>query len=346
MKDKIFYNGNIITMTGENDTVEAVLIRNGKIEKTGSLSDVKGCSSQAELVNLDGKTLMPSFVDGHSHFASIGKMEKTTVDLMDCKNFDEIVERIKAFIKKYNIPEGKVVSGRGYDHNELEEKTSPTKEILDMASSKHPIIVSHVSGHIGCVNTLALKLKGITRETQYKEGGVICHDEQGEVTGVLEEGAFFDMRALAEKPSKEEEKELILAGQEVYAKYGITTVQNGGAYAADTKLLTELAQEDKYKLDVVSYMMFAVTSKEEMEKYKEYQGKYVNHFKIGGYKLFMDGSPQCKTAWLSRPYEGEKEYCGYPILTDEQALSYIQRAIDENQQLLVHCNGDQASEQF
>ncbi|WP_341271241.1 amidohydrolase [Anaerofustis stercorihominis] len=82
-----------------------------------------------------------------------------------------------------------------------------------------------------------------------------------------------------------------------------------------------------------------------LEKHKEYL-KYINHYKIGGYKLFLDGSPQGKTAWLSEPYNGEKEYKGYPIYNDEEVKSVIKTALNENIQLITHCNGDAAAEQL
>lgn len=346
MSKKIFYNGEIMTLEKEGEYVDAVLVEDGFIKAIGSVAALKETANDAELMDLEGKVMMPSFIDPHSHFASIG-MSSKTCDLVNANNFDDIVNTMKAYIEENNIPEGAVVSGTNYDHNFLAEQKSPTKDVLDRISTKHMITISHASGHMGVVNSLVIEKLGLTKDSEFGQGGLYCKDEAtGELNGIMEENAFFAARGLQKMPSPEQMMELILEGQKVYIQNGITTVQNGGCVPMQMAALAKLAMDDRFTLDVVNYMMILNTTPADMEKYKMFHKKYVNHLKIGGYKLFLDGSPQCKTAWMSKPYEGETEYCGYPILTDEQALVQVQRAVDDDFQLLTHCNGDQASEQL
>lgn len=347
MNKKIFYNGDIMTLEKEGEYTEAVYVKDGKIEKCGSLEELKGIGgNDIEMVDLEGKTMLPAFIDPHSHFASVGQ-SSLNCDLSDCKNFDDIVEMLRKHIVDNKIPEGEMVLGANYDHNFLLEGKHPTKDILDKASPRHMIAVSHASGHMGSVNSKVLEKMGLNEKSEFGQGGKYCrYKGSNELNGHMEENAFMSVRGLAKQPSDEEMKKYILKGQEEYLKNGITTVQNGGSVPKQTEMLAQMAEKNLFTIDIVNYMMITNTSPEEMKAFNKFNKKYYNRLKIGGYKMFLDGSPQGKTAWLSKPYEGEQEYVGYPILKDEEALAYATRAINEGQQLLTHCNGDAASEQL
>src|SRR5699024_6762766 len=128
-------------------------------------------------------------------------------------------------------------------------------------------------------------------------------------------------------------------------KNGITTAQDGATSRETMALFQSLADKGKLKLDIITYPTVA-DNPDDMWANERYTKKYHNRLKIGGYKLFLDGSPQGKTAWLTEPYEGEATYKGYPWYKDEQVKNYVKKAIDDNVQLLTHCNGDAASDQL
>lgn len=132
--------------------------------------------------------------------------------------------------------------------------------------------------------------------------------------------------------------------QKIYASFGITTAQEGFAHRSEVDIYERLGRSDQMLLDMVAYVDIVEDS--EVVQQREDLKEYRNHFRIGGYKLFLDGSPQGKTAWMSKPYVNSGDYCGYPIYTDEQVDGYVQQALDEHRQLLVHCNGDAASQQM
>ena len=132
--------------------------------------------------------------------------------------------------------------------------------------------------------------------------------------------------------------------QQIYASYGITTAQEGFAHGDEVAIYENLGKQDKMLLDVVAYV--DIVNDKEVVRSRTDLTDYKNHFRIGGYKLFLDGSPQGKTAWMSKPYENSGDYCGYPTYEDKDVDTYIQTALDDHKQLLVHCNGDAAAQQF
>ena len=138
----------------------------------------------------------------------------------------------------------------------------------------------------------------------------------------------------------------IVSAQETYLKNGITTCQDGAAGAGDIKNFARAASQGNLVIDVVSYPVMDDNTGDLLKESADYDKTYRNHFRIGGLKIVLDGSPQGKTAWLSSPYEGEKDYRGYPAKTDEEVFKYAKEAIARDEQLLAHCNGDAASEQF
>lgn len=133
-----------------------------------------------------------------------------------------------------------------------------------------------------------------------------------------------------------------------YIRNGITTIQDGAADYATVAMCRQMAAEGRLLADVVAYPCYGLGLGigDSMEKNKDCIQKYVNRYKIGGYKALLDGSPQGKSAWMTKPYENSGDYCGYPWVTDETIEGYIKQALDENLQILVHCNGDAASDQY
>lgn len=328
MESIIFFNGNIITMENKEDEPEAILIENGVIKKIGSLEDIEKIANRnARKINLQGKTLMPAFIDAHSHLTAYAKTF-SYAKLNEGKNVEDIIRKLEEYKNKNKIEKDKWIMGVGYDDNFLEEKRHPKKEELDKLGNANPILITHVSGHMGVFNTRAEEILNLKTNNGY-----------------LEENEFIKVASKINNISKEEEKENLIKAQEKYLSYGITTVQDGLTKKEDFELLKEISDKNSLKVDIVSYIDLE-ENKEVGKENKDYIKKYKNNLKIGGYKIILDGSPQARTAYLSKPYEGEKEYRGYPSKADEQVKNYIKTSIDEKMQLLIHCNGDSAADQL
>lgn len=348
MAKTLYYGGPILTMKAENDYVESLVEENGRIIFTGNLEEAeKLCGDEAVKTDLHGKTLMPSFIDPHGHISMVAQFA-SLADLTECTDFDEIVETLKAYQAEKKIGPDGIIMGFGYDHNFLKEQRHPDKSVLDRVSLEIPVYVLHTSSHMGAGNSAMLKLAGISSHTPDPEGARF-----GRVAGTMEPdgyteeiGAMGQMLLAAAPRLKMDVDAQIVSAQETYLKNGITTCQDGAAGAGDVKNFVKAAREGNLVIDVVSYPVMGADTEDILKEYAEYDKTCRNHFKIGGLKIVLDGSPQGKTAWLSSPYEGEADYCGYPAKTEEEVLAYAKEAIARDEQLLAHCNGDAASQQY
>lgn len=347
----LYFNGDIITMENESDHPEAVLVTDGIITATGTF-DVLNTKRTADckLIDLAGKTLMPSFIDGHGHISMASNQYLANANLEDAKDFDDIVRILQEFIEKNQVPAGDVVVGCLYDHNYLKEGRHPDRAVLDRASTQHPIIISHTSSHMGAANSLALENAKINRDTPDPQGGMIARDpDTGEPTGYLEEAAYMMVKRFNE-PKLPNPEDLLANVQDIYAANGVTTAQDGATGRDALELIRRVGDAGRLKIDIVTYPMAMNAALDDladlMETHRDIARTYKNHVKIGGYKVVLDGSPQGKSAWMSEPYEDSGDYRGYPWLTDEQLHTSIRRALTDGQQLLTHCNGDASAQQL
>ncbi len=341
---KILYNADFITLDGENQNIEAILINNGKIEKVGKEKEVLALKdSKTEVIDLSKKTVMPSFIDAHSHFFAVAN-DLSQANLNNCKSFDDIQNSILSYVKQKGIKPNEWIIANNYDNNNLQEGRNITKEELDKAFQSNPIVLKHKSGHCGVLNSKGLQMLNITENTIAPDGGKI-EKKDGKLTGYLEENAFIEnIKKIHIAPEDELIKNVKLA-QEKYASYGITTVQEGYLTKELIPIYRKIVEDKALSLDVVAY----IDEKCEdivREEFANCIKQYKNNFKIGGYKIFLDGSPQGRTAWMRTPYANDENYYGYGTMTDKEVERIIEKAYNNELQLLAHCNGDMAVEQF
>lgn len=348
--DRIYYNGNIITMaysSAEEETshsAEAVWVSDGIIKAVSAADEIrKTAPADAEWIDLGGSCLMPGFIDPHSHFVMNGRMA-AWCDLSDCSSHQEIIDKMIAYNEKAGeIP---AVIGYGYDHNFLAEGTHPDRRVLDQISTSVPVVALHVSLHFACCNSLVLAALGITADTPDPEGGRFGRIEgSSEPSGYLEESAMnLMMSAFSQQDAGGFDPALT---QRTYLQYGVTTAQDGDTTPAEMAALDAMARAGALVMDIVAYPDMPDSGRQTAKTYSRYLDGYADHLKIGGYKLILDGSPQGRSAWMSQPYlGGDPDYCAYPWMSDSSVEGYIAEALSEGRQIMAHCNGDAASEQF
>ena len=345
----LYFGGPILTMDKANPRAEAVLTDGGNIIAAGPLKKLEEMAADASRVDLNGRTLMPSFIDGHGHMIGMG-LFSLYCDLTGCVDFDDLLERIRRFRSEKNLTNGEAILCRGYDNASMKENRHPDAALLDTLGFDNPIVCLHQSGHmLGC-NTAAMKTRGVDDDYRFPEGGYAARDEKGHLTGFFEENAKQPIYTFFESYTDEQYEEAILSAQEYYFSRGITTIQDGSGNGPKRLAFYEkLAESKRLKADVVVYISSKTEDIDFWDEVKSKHGtrKYNNHLKIGGIKLMLDGSPQARTAWMKQPYlGGEEGYCGYPILTDERVFEILCAAIDHDLQPIAHCNGDAAAEQF
>ncbi len=362
--EAIYFGGDIVTMNDAQPIAQAVAVANGKILAVGTRDEVlrfKGRNTR--LIDLRGRTLLPGFIDAHSHVSTVG-LQAMSANLLpppDGPNSSiaDLQNTLREFMRTSPMPKKfGVVIGFGYDDSQLKEQRSPTREELDAVSREQPIVAIHQSGHLGAVNSKALALAGISAATQDPEGGVIRRKPgSSEPNGVLEELAFFSVLArLLPMSSEEQAIAMLEAGQALYLRYGYTTIQDGRASPGQVRTAVAAAEKGLLKADIVSYPDIIDAGSPALLTAPWYHDtsqspRYREHFRIGGVKLTLDGSPQGKTAWLSKPYfkppAGQgADYAGYGVVEDRVVLDTFIKALRNRWQILVHANGDRAIDQL
>lgn len=340
---KLYFGGTILTME-PGMTAEAVLIEDGMITQVGRKENLISAAEDAQQINLQGACLLPGFIDPHSHFSQVAS-GLLQVSLDGAENMQQIRERIQTYIHDNHKQEGSWILARDYDNNLFSDHQNPALAQLDDLCPGYPLSIQHKSGHMGLYNSAALQALGITDDTPSPEGGNIGH-ANGHLTGYMEENAYFTYAKKVPMPAAEELKDAYIRAQKLYASYGITTMQEGMLVTQMLPLYQLLYASHLLKLDLVAYPdmgCFAAAN----EKFPQSVGKYSDHIKLGGIKIFLDGSPQGRTAWMRTPYQGDDpSYCGYGTLKDEEVCQALQMAAEHQVQLLAHCNGDAAAAQF
>jgi predicted amidohydrolase YtcJ len=357
--DTIYFNGNVITLDSNELMAEAVAVKDGKILAVGDNETMMSLSNQdTHQVDLKGKTMLPGFVDGHSHLSGVA-IQAVTANLLPPpdgpgQNIAMLQRTLRDFMATSEmVKQHSVVIGFNYDDSQLEEGRHPNRHELDAVSTEMPIMITHQSGHIGVYNSKALEMFGINAESDDPSGGIIQREAGSkEPNGVLEENAHFALLYKIIPPFTVKENVAAMKAAEMqYLSNGFTTIQDGKTDPTTLGLMAQYAADGGFTADVVVYADVAAMTDYTVLNGPLYSEDYVNHFRIGGVKLTFDGSPQGKTAWFTKPYlvapsGQDASYSGYPAFTDAEALKWYLMAYENNWQMLTHTNGDAAIDQL
>ncbi len=368
--DTIYSGGSILTMTGDQpEYVEALAVKEGKIVATGTAEHVGQWQGQQTVaVDLQGKTLMPGFIDSHSHFFQTAlKLSAVALDSPPAgpvTSIDDVVTIMSERLQNNPPPANHWLIGWGLDNAQLKEQRFPTKEDLDRISTDRPILVIHFSSHMLILNSVALERAGYTA-SDYQDipGGRAWRDESGELTGVIEEQAMFQalqalnrdllgrdvgMSVSIQYPDAQM-KTLLLDAQELYLSQGFTTVGDMAASPTTHKLFSEMAEAGEFKIDLLSAIYYATSTLEGIAKV--YSRDYKNNYRVAGAKLNLDGGTPGRTAYLRHPYHTptpnqSDDYRGYPTIADQEKLNQtISNLYKADVPVFIHALGDAAVDQ-
>jgi|688.fasta_scaffold107254_1 predicted amidohydrolase YtcJ len=338
--DLIYSGGDIVTVSASLPQAEAVAVRKGVIVGVGRRTDVLKAwqGPKTRMVDLAGRTLIPGFIDAHSHMAQ----HETTWGLPNLnpppvggiRSIEDIVTVFKQYISDHKIPPGTLVLAGGYDESLMREGRHPTRFDLDRVSTEHPVIAMHTSGHLLAVNSRALAAVKYTRDTKDPAGGAIQRDANGEPTGVVEELAALPFLMLIKPHDMATQLKNFGEIQEYYLRHGVTTAQDGISMANDLALMREAANTGLLMIDLVAYPRWdqfndvlegkrtlavdihplgsvgadvlgapvSASAATISGKGRAQVGIYQKRLKIGGIKITGDGAPVAKTAFLTQPY--------------------------------------------
>ena len=354
----VYYGGDIITMAGDSPQyAEAVVVKDGKIEFVGPSAEAMAVAGEGhKMINLEGKTMLPGFLDGHGHYINSLSVAN------QCKLYappsgpgadvPSIIEELKNFANEKNIPEGQLIMAYGYDDTVMPDGRLLNRDDLDAAFPNNPVRVDHVSMHGGVLNSMALEYYGISAETVTPPGGIIVRKPgTNEPYGLIMETAFLPVFEKSEPMTTEQEIEATKAGQMLYAQEGITTAHEGATHLANLKTMKTAADAGTNIIDVVAYPFIT-----DLDAALEFMPKsewlvYNNNLKIGGVKITVDGSPQGRTAAFTTPYltggpGGEDNWFGELTFPQETCNEMVKRVYEMDVPLILHCNGDAAIDTF
>ncbi|MDG2046824.1 MAG: amidohydrolase [Halioglobus sp.] len=347
-----FINGNVFTMDDDNAVVEALSTRGELIEAVGSTDAIMALvDDDTEVIDLQGRTVLPGFIDAHGHFPGSG-LRVVAADLNsppigNNKTMAEVMTALRGQAEK--TAPGDWVSGFGYDDTLLVEQRHPTRAELDEVSMEHPVVAMHISGHMLVANSMALEQVGITAATPNPEGGVIGRlPNSQEPNGLLEETARMAVMRQMQDISLVDTYRLMKAAANEYLAAGVTTAQSGGVSSG---LATGLSWFSK--LGVVPQRLVVFPFAEEFSE-TLLNGEYApadfsgDKLLMGPIKIVADGSIQGFTGYLSdpyyTPYQGDDNYRGYPSVTRERLFEQVQALHKAGYQIAIHGNGDQSIE--
>jgi predicted amidohydrolase YtcJ len=350
--DTIYFGGDILTMEGnEAQYVEAVAVKNGKIILAGTKAEadkLKGANTQMN--DLKGKTLLPGFIDGHSHILTVAdatvQANLSPAPVGKVASIPDIISALKELKQQQNFNDTDLLVGWGYDQDFLQEKRHPTAAELDKEFPTNPVILMHTSSHMLVANSKAFQLMGLSATTKDPEGGTFIRKKGSkELEGLVQEMAMAPFTPLTKRSlSDEQEFKKLQAAQKYYASCGVTTAAEHLLMGEKLPLLERAAASNQLYLDIEAAPAFLIAN-EVLGTGKITWGVFKNHLKYCGLKMAVDGSPQGKTAFLTKPYLTPVPGCakdckGFPNLTQDQVNGLMLACYKNNVQVYSHCNGD------
>lgn len=340
-KALLFVGGVVYTMDGDDSTAEAVLVERGVITAIGSSTDVRmQAPADALLIDLNGRALLPGFVDAHSHFP-VGVIDHLGVQLSATArspvvNNNELLNRVRDAVEI--TPSGQWVVGFNYDNTVFPTGQHPTRQQLDQITQEHPVYLRHISGHMGVANSLALKELQIDNKGLALQHFIGTDPETGELNGLLQEAAAPSLGRFFRNFSIREIVDAYKLTQQEYLAAGVSTVQNGFINKNMITVLKLLKFFDVLPQRVVAWVNSEYADKNEPKQTEEFRQATV--------KLIVDGSPQGKTAFLTIPYRSNKDtepfFKGAPLFTQKELDKRVLRYHLAGYQLALHGNGDAA----
>lgn len=346
--DLILRNGHIYTSNPKQPWAEALAIRGNRIVAVGSQSDIMRLqSSRSQVVDLGGRMAMPGIIDSHIHFLS-GGQSLDQIYLDDADTAAEIQRRVKEYATAR--PERSWLLGRGWVYNVFRPSGLPTKDILDRVVSDRPVVLENYDGHSIWVNSKALELAGITRETpdpregEIVVGTVVRDPATGEATGVLKEKAVELVNRVLPKPSREQNLAALRAGMRQANQHGITSVLNATGDEDEMELYAELHRRGQLTVRTTTALGLepkltpAILARYE-EARRRFRGPWV---RAGVIKAFADGVIESHTAAMLEPYADDPSTSGSTNYTREQFDGLVRELDRRGFQVITHAIGDRA----
>lgn len=337
MTDLLFYDGPIYTLDHRQPRAEALLVRDERIIAVGNAADVRAQARPGyEAIALRGRALLPGLTDAHIHLLWTGQ-NRQRIDLDGVASLDQALALIARHAER--LPAEAWVRGHGWNHT-LWGGRWPTAQELDRVTGGRPAVLSRKDGHSVWLNTRALELAGITAATPDPDGGVIGRDARGEPTGILSENAMNLVWRVVPAPTPAENLEALRTIIAECNRRGLTSLHMPEGPETLTALQTLAALEQLH-----ARCLFHLPYRQ-LDTYIDAgirSGFGDTWVRIGGVKIFSDGSLGSCTCHMLRPFEGHPDNSGVPTIPEDELYTAVRRAIDHGIAVTIHAIGDRAN---
>ena len=326
--DLIVHNAKIHCMDDQNTVEDAMAIKDGKIVEVGPERQILNKYRAEKIQDAEQRDVYPGFTDAHTHMFSLAK-QNLGVDLTDCKSMEEVVDRIKTYLKN---KKHSFVIGRGWDQTRWKNDRMPSKELISKAFPTIPIALYRIDGHALLVNEALLTTirpcKTLILEGPFETGLFIDNDMS------IPEAKLNDFS------EKEYEEELLKIQEKLYA-FGVTGVHEAGVLGWQVNLLKRLVQQNRLSLDVYAMLI----ANEENYQFAKRNGQLsLKNLRVRSFKLYMDGALGSSGALLKAPYADQHGHSGLQLISEECLSMWIERCLALNYQLNTHAIGDRGNQ--
>jgi predicted amidohydrolase YtcJ len=354
--DLVILGGKIYTANDQQPEVEAVAVRGEKILFTGSEKEAQTwVGDQTEVIDLKGKTMTPGFIESHGHIMGLGYNE-LNLDLMDTKNFEEIVSRVQEAVAK--AQPGQWIVGHGWHQDKWDAKPEkmikgfPVHQMLSAVSPDNPVFLRHASGHAGFANAKAMQIAGVNQLSVEKlgrevgEGGEIIRDPLGNPTGLFNERAQGLIANYIPNNNEETDAQALELAIAACARNGITSFHDAGASRENIDLFKKFKQEGK--LNTRLYVMVTGFDRDLVYEYfrKGPDIDSAHWLTIRAIKLNCDGALGSRGAWLMEPYTDRPDFSGMATLSMDTVMKTSTEGLKYGFQICSHAIGDRANKEI
>ena len=354
--DLVLKNGFIATVDPKIGNVTAIAINDYLISAAGDDQKIdEYIGANTEVIDLDGRFVMPGFIEGHGHFMSLGR-SKQILDLNDVEGWEEIVSKVAVEVDKSKP--GEWIFGRGWHQDKWDSLPDnaidgvPINDTLSKVSPQNPVVLGHASGHAAFWNDAALEIAGVNDDTPDPDGGTIVRDLTGKATGLMRETAQrliskarneYEGRLTPQETELDNRERAKMAANEAL-KFGVTSFHDAGASFETIDFFKQLESEGE--LDVRLYVMVRRESNEIMDaalpQYKMLpEGN--DFLTVRSIKRQIDGALGAHGAWLLEPYLDLPETTGLVLETVEDITGTAEVAVKHGFQVNTHAIGDRAN---
>lgn len=340
--DLIVTNATIYTVDEHNSVQQAIAIRGSKIIAVGTNEDIQKHYSAQKIIDAEGKTMIPGFIDSHGHLSGLG-IFLAELDLVGTTSSEEIVKRVAEKVK--NVSPGEWIRGNGWDQNDWDNTGRnipfPTAAVLDKVAPNNPVILSRIDGHAIWVNSKAMQLAGILNDSKKEiEGGKIIRDRAGMPQGIFVDNAIEIISSIVPAYTNAELKEMYQKAFKECVQFGLTSVHDMGISESEYALLDSFARNNQLPLRIYAAVGGNNSLWKKVKSGGPVSGKFLS---LRAIKLYSDGALGSRGAALSEPYSDEPGNRGLEVTSEKELQALTEDAVQHGFQVCVHAIGDRGN---